>query len=88
MQEGWLGVHFRVAGGWLGRVESQECLSSVGLQVENLNTAFEVYKEMEEVMRLQADCITYITLMDLCAEARQGQRAVALMQVCFCFVLA
>lgn len=52
-----------------------------GLQVENLNTAFELYKEMEG-MSLEADWVTYITLMDLCAEARQGQRAVALMQVC------
>ncbi|KAL3142638.1 hypothetical protein ABBQ38_002947 [Trebouxia sp. C0009 RCD-2024] len=49
------------------------------LPVENLNTAFELYKEMEG-MSLEADWVTYITLMDLCAEARQGQRAVALMQ--------
>lgn len=35
-------------------------------------------------MNLEADCVTYATLMDLCAEARQGQRAVTLMQVCCC----
>lgn len=58
-------------------------MGDVGVQVENLNTAFELYKEMEGTS-LEADCVTYATLMDLCAEARQGQRAVTLMQVCCC----
>lgn len=53
----------------------------MGLQAENLNTAFELYQEMEDT-GLEADCVTYATLMDVCAEARQGQRAVTLMQVC------
>lgn len=53
------------------------------MQMENLNTAFELYKELEGT-KLEADCVTYATLMDLCAEARQGQRAVTLMQVCSC----
>lgn len=53
----------------------------MGLQAENLNTAFELYTEMQGT-GLEADCVTYATLMDVCAEARQGQRAVTLMQVC------
>ena len=53
-----------------------------------MNTAFELYKEMEG-MGMEADWVTYTTLMDLCAEARQGMRAVELLQVCFlCFCVA
>lgn len=52
----------------------------MGVQVENLNTAFELCKEMEGT-GLEADCVTYATLMNVCAEAMQGQRAVTLMQV-------
>ena len=40
-------------------------------------------------MGVEADWVTYTTLMDLCAEARQGMRAVELLQVCFlCFCVA
>ena len=49
-------------------------------QAENLDVAFELVQEMAE-MGVQTDAVTYTTLMDLCAEARQGQRAVELMQV-------
>ena len=48
-----------------------------------MDTAFNLYKAMENTA-LEADCVTYATLMDLCAEARQGQRAVALMEVGRC----
>lgn len=73
-----------MSGSWVAEVSNAWQHDSLWvLQAENLNTAFELYKEMEGI-QLEADCVTYATLMDLCAEARQGQRAITLMQVC-CF---
>ena len=50
------------------------------LQVENLDIAFGLLEEMT-AEGMKPDNATYGTLMNLCSEARQGHRAVQLMQV-------
>lgn len=51
------------------------------LQVESLDKAFGLLEEMN-TQGVPADNSTYGTLMNLCAEAKQGHRAYQLMQVC------
>lgn len=51
------------------------------LQVESLDKGFELLEDMSR-QGLQPDCSTYATLLNLCAEAKQGHRAHQLLQVC------
>ena len=50
------------------------------MQEENLDVAFGLLDEMS-ACGVEADTATYSTLMNLCAEARQGHQALQLMQV-------
>ena len=64
--------------GW--HFNGQDHKQGVVPQAENLDTAFELVEKMQGE-GIEADWATYTTLMDLCAEARQGARALQLMQV-------
>ena len=51
------------------------------LQVENLDVAFDLYQEMLD-RRIEPNTTTHTTLLNLCAESGQGDRAVEFMRVC------
>ena len=53
---------------------------TAAVQAENLDVAFGLLEEMR-ARGVQPDDITYSTLLNLCAEARQGHQALQLMQV-------
>lgn len=50
------------------------------MQAEHLERAFGLLDEMRSC-GVEADCTTWGTLMNLCAEAKQGHRADQLLQV-------
>lgn len=58
----------------------------LSIQVESVDQAFDLLDDMVS-HGVPPDCTTYSTLMNLCAEAKQGHRAYQLLQVRACMLM-